>query len=781
MGDTAAFKGVNESVLPPMRVRPDDQACALCTDGLVYVHVGRAAHATEAVSAVAVQHTVTEVLHVRLDDAPTFSAGRGPSTAAWPSSSEVVSRCLAQLISLGLLGTAQGASLAHGGTAPRVSAAVLVDYDAAGAGTLVGRADRCPAFLAEVRPVAASAAAAGAATMDVSYPRLPSWPLRVAGGGGTVLPAPPYFGTATVRETDVDRDVQPPASVELTGDGSAVVVRFGRDEASRRPEPFEVVCPPHFMSVHIGRFGRQHNQVQEMLHTLALSHRTNRTFIVPVFAPENYIPYIRYDAQKVYGFNALRREGGYCLVSYAEARRVLKELEARGEPMSLRRLNYRGVARPRDAKQWADELAGDWWHVPPRTDAGGRRYNVDAWFEDSKLREPPLTNVSDGRADGMHFVETEDEFTAKDVFPDGGEEPYVRVARMRKAITLLVDLLGGAHESRPATKPQPRLAVLSSRMAFFVHPPLREQTRLMGLLRPAENITKEADRFYAEAAAAYNWPRLREAGDAAGVRGALKPGNFKGVIGFHIRRREGSCRAEALRIEGPNVAIDRRFQLDRANPSWSSPLSTVRNMELDCALTRTRVAELYRQYTQWMRHNMTEDAAASAQLVPTIFMAYDHQSGPIAEQVEQRLAEMWLSRQRSSTWGAATVRPHRFVASYDARVNMSFAAAFKAETRRLNTHRSVQSEPISEEERQVVLTRRLYDFAFAEICAMAVDFFMLTNVEVFRGSTLSSVSMNVIMRRWGRGLPCHGALPGYMVSYYTSMWYCLGSSISNSG
>jgi hypothetical protein len=42
---------------------------------------------------------------------------------------------------------------------------------------------------------------------------------------------------------------------------------------------------------------------------------------------------------------------------------------------------------------------------------------------------------------------------------------------------------------------------------------------------------------------------------------------------------------------------------------------------------------------------------------------------------------------------------------------------------------------------------------------------------MFRGVTLSSVSENVMMRRWGRGLPCHAVLAGYQASYYPSMWF----------
>ncbi|KPI82598.1 phosphoglycan beta 1 2 arabinosyltransferase (SCA1) [Leptomonas seymouri] len=697
-------------------------------------------------------------MRVRPGDAPTFSAGRGAPTAAWPSSSEVVSRCLAQLISLGQIGAAQDEAVARSGADPRVSAAVLVDYDAAGAGTLVGRAGQCPAFLTEVRPVAAPAGA----RMDVSYPRLPSWPLRPTGGS-----VPPYFGTARVRETDVDRDVQPPVSVELTGDRSGVVMRFGRDETSTTPEPFEMVCPSHFLSVFIGRFGRQHNQLQEVMHTLALARRVNRTFIVPVLVPETYIPFLRYDAQRLYGFNALRREGRYCLVSYAEARRMLKELEAQGEPMSLRRFNYYADPRPGDEKEWWSTEDRDWFEVPsPSSSSGARWFNVDAWLEDSKAREPPVTTTRDARPDGMRFFETEEDFTLKDVFPSGGEDEYVRMALMRKTIQMIAHLMGGDHRSVDGATPQPRLGVLTSRMAFYVHPSLREQTLLMGLLRPSEAISREADRLYARYAARLSWPTT-----GTELRDTLRTGNFKNVIGFHIRRREGTCRREGVIIDRTAYAIDPRFQLERVDPSWSGPLSTLRNMELDCALTKTRVVELYGQYVRWMRSNMTADPPASAPLVPTIYMAYDDQSGPIAEQVDDKLVEMAQSGAGSVMWGSAAALPPRFVASYDVRISGDFMSMYQAEAHRLESEGgSGPPRPKFDEPRRVKLVHALHSRAFTEMFGVAFDFFMLTNMGVFRGVMLSSVSTNVIMRRWGRGLPCHGVMAGYQKSFYTAMW-----------
>ena len=621
--DDSAFKEIDEAVLPPVVVKADDQVCALCTDGLVYVHVGRRARAWEPVSAAPVEYTVTEVLQVRPGDAPTFSAGSGPSTAAWPSVSEVVSRCLAQLMSLGQIGAAQDASVVvRDGADPVVRAAVLVDYDAAGASALAGRADRCPAFLAEVRPAAANASA----KMDVSYPRLPSWPLP-ARRGGTV---PAYFGTARVRETDVDRDVQPPLSVELTGDRSGVVVRFGADATSTRPEPFEMRCPSHFLSAFIGRFGRQHNQVQEVAHTLALSRKVNRTFIIPVLAPDYYILYLRYDAQKLYGFNALRREGGYCLLSYAEARAVLKQLEAQGEPMSLRRFNYYADPRPKSRKKWESTSYGDWWLLPQRFEDNSARLNMDAWLEDSEVRDPPVTVVSDTRADGMNFLETEEDFTVRDVFPSGGEDEYVRMGLMRRALGMVVAMLGGDHRSAVGVKPQPRLAMLSSRMAFYVHPSLREQTRVMGLLRPADAIVKEVDQFYRRSASSFNWSLDRGAGAQLSEMFALRPVNFKHVVGVHLRRREGGCRREAELIGSTAFALDGAYQLDARDPGWSTHHSTVTSLVTDCSLNKYLLLDLYKQYSSWLR-------AHDEPCVPTMYIAHDSHSTAIPAGVEAGL------------------------------------------------------------------------------------------------------------------------------------------------
>ena len=61
---------------------------------------------------------------------------------------------------------------------------------------------------------------------------------------------------------------------------------------------------------------------------------------------------------------------------------------------------------------------------------------------------------------------------------------------------------------------------------------------------------------------------------------------------------------------------------------------------------------------------------------------------------------------------------------------------------------------------RVETVRELYPSALAEIFAVTSDYFMLTNVGVFRGSMLSSMSMNVVARRWGVACRATARCPG---------------------
>ncbi|KAG5508407.1 hypothetical protein JIQ42_08148 [Leishmania sp. Namibia] len=734
-------KVADKLVLPPIRVGAADRVCALCTSGVVYAYGG------EGGGAAAAAVTPRDVTTVVCRD---VSPAGGAVLAS-------VEECVARLHHVGLLRAPDAREEAVNASCVRVTVPSIVGHMSGGSST-------CPAFLAEMRPVSG-----GHAQVQVRFPRMPSWPLP----GSRALP---YVGTAAVRDTDVDRDVAPPVSVELTSDGSAVVLRFGPDETSTVPGAFELRCATYFFSVYIGRFGRQHNQLQEILHGLAFARASNRTYVLPTFVPESYAPYVRYDASKLYGLNAIRREGRYCFVTNDEAKPIFAQLQALGAVLDLRRFDYDGNAdAPRSSRRRAQLRELRWWELPPVRN-GVREYNLDGWLADSMSSSPPVLSVADHRAAAVLFRESVDEPTVADVFGSHTEaERYGRWDRVQMYAARMLELLGGDHVSDAAggETAQVRMAVMSGETAFFLHPRLEEATRLFGLLRPSAHVSAEADRVYSKDAAALGWPTdgaTVDAGERLVMRDALRPGNFKHVVGIHVRRREGTCRKEATDLGYTNFALrPGTYALDRTDPSWAGGYSTVTSIELDCSWTVGSVVELYRQYAQWLWTNVSH--APGRDRVPTSYVAYDDQSGPMAENLERALQLLRVEPVAKPSNRTVTLHSDRYVASYDGRVDVSFYALFKA-ARRTAAARVTVLRLSADYGRLLkeALVGILYEPALQEMQAMSFDYIMLTNTEVFRGNVISSVATNVMLRRWGRGLASHGVLAGYQETFYKGVF-----------
>jgi hypothetical protein len=49
------------------------------------------------------------------------------------------------------------------------------------------------------------------------------------------------------------------------------------------------------------------------------------------------------------------------------------------------------------------------------------------------------------------------------------------------------------------------------------------------------------------------------------------------------------------------------------------------------------------------------------------------------------------------------------------------------------------------------------------LLGLALDYFILTQSNLFTGNQLSSVSQNVFLHRLGNGLPCNGVVPQYLL------------------
>ncbi|TPP43990.1 hypothetical protein CGC20_37210 [Leishmania donovani] len=731
----------NELELPPIRVMAADHACAVCTNGVVYAQTGEeggpaaAASRPDNVTAMVCRKVLKEQVDVLTS----------------------VEECVARLHRLGMLHAVATREEDVNASCVRVTVPAIV-------GRMSGGSDSCPAFLAEIRPGIDKHA-----KLQVWFPRMPSWPLP----GSRALP---YVGTAAVRDTDVDRDVAPPASLEITSDGSTIVLRFGRDTTSTVPEAFELRCPTHFFSVLVGRWGRQHNQLQELLHGLAFARASNRTYVLPSFTPDTSLPYVRYDASSLYGFNAIRREGRYCLVTNAEVKLIFAQLQAMGVVMDMRRVDYIGVVKPPlSPPQMAQERVRRWWVLPPVRD-GVREYNLESWLADSRSSSPPLHSVADHRADSVLFRESVEPLMGDDLFRTPTEaEQYSRWDRIKMFASRMLEVLGGDHVGDDAAgeATQVRMAVLSGVVAYFLHPQLEEVTRLFGLLRPSAHVSAEVDRVYSKSAAALGWPTAGSTKDADGrlvMRDTLRPANFKGVIGIHARRRERTCRAEAMRLWGTNFALTvDRYTVDSTNPNWAGVNSTVSSIESDCSWTAGSAVELYLQYAHWLRANMS--ATFGHDHVPTSYVAYDDQSGPMAENMERVMQRLPAAVIVKGIGNVTAQYPRRFVASYDSRIKTSFKAVYSAARAKAEKKLQVHAKSSNYSTLlQKALVNTLYEPGLREMQAMSFDYIVLTNTGVFRGNVISSVATNVMLRRWGRGLPSHGLLAGYLESFYKGFY-----------
>lgn len=717
--------------------------------------------------------------------------------------------------------------------------------------------------------------------VELTTPRLTVWPMRLPttaliqseressgkgekvhhGGGNSSSKGgmPLYFGTAAVKDTDVDSDVSPPSSIELRDTLDGIVVHFPSpstlSEKRVAPAP-DLHCPLHFLTVRLGRFGRHHNQLQEVLNGLALAARLNRTFLVPPFVPKLYISFLKLDSQILYGWHTLREVGRYCLLTYTEARPVLRKLYTNATnttvaasmkaAMTMARVHFATDATAQAAWHVTSEWERRVWGYLPRLPliATNRTsastavasatafYDGDEWFacgvRKTRSGQALLRHRVGGDSGGVEggkekeekdeaallFREVHGPLTNADLHLDR-DATGTCWENYRTGVQALMTKYGGAARRRLEGRyafNQPDLVVLSSATAFHARPRLEEMTRLLGLLRPSPYIISEVGRFYRLWARQYQWPPYTNPKRI--FNDCLQPWRLRGVIGLHVRRRELTCRREAEHPSQTILALtEGRYVLDgtvhreeeqAAAAVEPPPLvnSTVARLVSDCVWDVRTLLHLFDQYSRWMtaqreaeeegsrrghhRHGTTAEegsdatAAAAAELTKrsgatttisprryTSFIAYDEQAGPIGQEMEVALQRRYHPSAKELL--ADGIRPS-FTAVYDRRSRVSFREEYEYVRGLLKAPAVDPTNATAVEEaagwKMDRLIALLYSLAEEELMSVAFDFFMLSNTEVFRGNTLSSFSVNVCVRRWGRGLPCHGVMAGYYETLY---------------
>ncbi|CAG9581808.1 phosphoglycan beta 1,2 arabinosyltransferase,(SCA like) [Leishmania major strain Friedlin] len=781
----------DELVIRGPVVPPNGAFCGLCTEGLV---VFRPASAATSLTTAPAQTEVVVCME-------TMEEARLAASKSEPLST--VRDCVARLYNLGLLQPPRTTITAVNDTcaAVRVTAQVL-----SGEAEEADRSKCSSGFVAELQ-----VSSTEREKVKVHTQRFPSWPLCPAasrdaidaedghqdGSGSNDYIVPAYFATAAVRDTDVDCDVPPPWRIDTIEDLDGVVMRFARDAAqtteSSLPLTSDLRCPTYFLTVNIGRFGRHHNQLQEILNGISLARRSNRTFILPSFVPALYMTYLKLNPELLYGWNSLRRNGRYCVLSYAEARPILQHLRERDGVVSMERVSFAATADLHVLFNTTEEHDSYAWGSMPRMPAtdGAFVYDADEWLSMGLQRRDMTAHTASNTSS------VPSPLTFHEARPPSAEEcsgfagpalnkNRTQWERIRSCTTAFLRTYGdgdGRRGSSLASRRQPRVVVISSVTAFHLRPTLTEMTTLLGLLRPSPTLTVEIGRYYRLYATQLQWPANTD--PKRSFLNVLQPCRYKSTIGVHVRRREFTCREEAEHPSATIVAMsEARYQFDGTGENDRTaagrPLTTVERLASDCGWNAQSLLHIYDTYAGWTRSRRARGLRRSRCFAPVqpsskqvlrSYVAFDEQVGPIGSQLQAALQQRYnpLKKQR-----AANGYPPIYAAFYDRRPRKDLFQMYReilAKWEHSSTDKqhadggavfNVSDVPRTTES----LVEILYPIAEQEALALGLDFFLLGNTGVFRGNIISSVSINVCLRRLGRGLPCHGVLAGYYEMLY---------------
>lgn len=780
----------DELVIHSPRVPPNGAFCGLCTEGLV---VFRPASAATSLATAPVANKMV-VCEETMEEAWLSASKSEPLST--------VRDCVARLYNLGLLQPPRTTITAVNDTcvAVRVTVQVL-----SGESEEADRSRCSSGFVAELQ-----VSSTERETVKVHTQRFQSWPLcpvasREAmdakdgyrgGSDGNQYIAPAYFATAAVRDTDVDSDVPPPWKIDTTEDLNGVVMRFARDAAqtteSSSPLTSDLHCPTYFLTANLGRFGRHHNQLQEILNGISLAKRSNRTFILPPFVPVLYMSYLKLNPELLYGWNALRRNGRYCVLSYAEARPILQHLRERDGVVRMERVSFAATADLHLLFSTTEEHDSYAWGSMPRVPGkdGAFVYDADNWFSMGLPQREEMTAHTSGNTSLVPSPLTFHEArppSAEECSGFAGPTPnknQTQWERIRRCTTAFLRTYGdgdGRRESSLASRRQPRIVVISGVTAFHLRPTLTEMTRLLALLRPSSTLAVEIGRYYRLYAAQLQWPANTD--PKRSFLNVLQPFRYKSTIGVHVRRRESTCREEAEHPSATIVAMsEARYRFDGTGENDSTTpgrsLTTVARLANDCGWDSVSLLHIYDTYAGWMRSPQARGltrSGCSAHVPPPNkqvlrgYIAFDEQVGPIGSQLQAALQQRYNPLKKRAASGYLPI----YAAFYDHRPRRDLFQTYQEILARwkhppTDTQRA-DGEPVSipdVPQTTASLIEMLYPIAEQEALALGFDFFILGNTGVFRGNIISSVSINVCLRRLGRGLPCHGVLAGYYEMLY---------------
>nr|ACS87822.1 putative phosphoglycan beta 1,2 arabinosyltransferase [Angomonas deanei] len=789
---------INASASQPARAHSG--VCALCADGTILFRAERN-------DADRVQGQREETMSVAHETVVCFESiedrNRGPNRLgqAPPSPLHDAHDCIARLHNLGLLAPPRSTTVAvYNASCEKLQVSLRVLED-----SRVALPTQFGAVVAQLQR-----SSTDSSVVELATPRLTVWPETHAFVGTSTAArngsraTPLYIRTAAVAATDVDSDVARPSAFVVDEVQHQIVVKFasspGGERKEKDMEADELHCPLHFLTLRLGRFGRHHNQLQEILNGVALATELNRTFILPPFVPALYTGYLKMDTEIFYGWNTLRQHGRYCVLTYAEARPLLRSVYAegnhnqqqqqqqqprrQGRSMSMERVHFvldAEVQLQWDALTPAERELRTWGYLPrlPSTkeNASIVEYDAEEWFACGvrKTRSGAALLTTGESSTALLFSEARGPttLTAHDLLNFNNGTTW---EKYYTGVQMIVARHGGHTRrrldgNRSFLFNQPDLVVLSSATAFHVRPRLPVMTRLLGLLRPSPYITSEVGRYYRLWARQYKWPPYTNARRT--FDDCLQPSRLRGVVGIHVRRRELTCRDEAEHASQTLIPLTQgRYVLEGTGRhdtfTGTAPVTTtVARLANDCVWNVRSVVHLFRQYAAWLTTERRRTAVGEAEHY-TSYMAYDEQAGPIGQEMEVALQRSY--QPRADELLADGMRPS-FTAVYDRRSRVDFREVYDRAVERVtapavqdaaNTT-AVEAANAWKMDRLIEL---LYPIAELEVMGLTFDFFMLSNTEVFRGNAISSVSINVCLRRWGRGLPCHGVMVGYYESMY---------------
>lgn len=296
------------------------------------------------------------------------------------------------------------------------------------------------------------------------------------------------------------------------------------------------------------------------------------------------------------------------------------------------------------------------------------------------------------------------------------QEAAQRAANTSQGESYCVRVVPAATEPLPA----PTLIVLSQRLSFTYRASQTETGLLLDLLQPAPSVEK--------AIAVFCEANHLPCGAAAAV-----PPTPAHMVAVHVRVRENSCMYE----------INFRFRCPDTHFSSFINSSMCGEYMEDCSRDKRRVVNAYERLVEGLRPNKTVPW-------PTLLIVHDPESSDMVEKGIDTLHARGIPTLRL-TGSLMPFTVNVTATEEEAEGLAPFPWVSSSDYHFLETVRR----------KSIVMTAVVHEL-------VAEYFLIATLPKAFEGNFMSSVSQNVCMKRFHRGLPCNNVFPGFFEYTFSS-------------